>query len=102
MENLFYLSFIIREGQCGLQITDEGEPEICGCTLMWSDLSLTRVTVAKQQPTDQDYAQGIKKNQMVIELTMDDWKRSIELFDIREPMIPHRAKVAAPNGKWYG
>ncbi|KAH7105790.1 Nse4 C-terminal-domain-containing protein [Auriculariales sp. MPI-PUGE-AT-0066] len=87
VENLFYLSFIIKEGQCGIEIKDNGEPEIFACA----------------QPTDDDYARGVKKNQIVFTLTMDDWDKAITTFNITEPMIPNRAKSSAPkDGKWYG
>jgi hypothetical protein len=29
VENLFYLSFLIRDGECALEIEENGEPVIC-------------------------------------------------------------------------
>jgi len=29
VENLFYLSFLIRDGECALEIEEDGEPVIC-------------------------------------------------------------------------
>lgn len=29
VENLFYLSFLIRDGECALEIEDDGEPVVC-------------------------------------------------------------------------
>jgi hypothetical protein len=31
VENLFYLSFLIRDGECALEIEEDGEPVICAC-----------------------------------------------------------------------
>ncbi|KZV98594.1 hypothetical protein EXIGLDRAFT_727665 [Exidia glandulosa HHB12029] len=86
VENLFYLSFIIREGQCGLEFEEDGEP----------------VIFTTRQPTDEDYAKGIRKHQVVLTLEMDAWKRAIEVFNITEPIIPSRPKVVHNNAKWYG
>ncbi|TFK94530.1 hypothetical protein K466DRAFT_509497 [Polyporus arcularius HHB13444] len=88
VENLFYLSFLIRDGKCAFQIEEEtGEPTIMLC----------------QQPTQEDYADGLVKNQMVMEFDMQTWKRAIEVFDITEPMIPQRPKSETRIGsKWYG
>jgi hypothetical protein len=32
VENLFYLSFLIRDGECALEIEEDGEPVICAFT----------------------------------------------------------------------
>ncbi|EPS93751.1 hypothetical protein FOMPIDRAFT_152928 [Fomitopsis schrenkii] len=86
VENLFYLSFLIRDGKCALDFED-GEP-------------LIYIT---EQPTEDDYAQGLRKQQMVMEFDMATWRRAIEVFNITEPMIPQRAKSTMRiGGKWYG
>ncbi|KAI0808035.1 Nse4 C-terminal-domain-containing protein [Fomes fomentarius] len=88
VENLFYLSFLIRDGKCAFQ-TDEdtGEPTIMLC----------------EQPTHQDYDEGLVKHQLVMEFDMNTWKRAIEVFNITEPMIPQRPKSEMRIGqKWYG
>ncbi|KAH9847080.1 Nse4 C-terminal-domain-containing protein [Lenzites betulinus] len=88
VENLFYLSFLIRDGKCAFEITpDTSEPVIMLC----------------EQPTQEDYDDGLLKHQMVLEFDMDTWRRAIEVFDIREAMIPPRAKSEMRIGqKWYG
>ncbi|KAF9565546.1 hypothetical protein CPC08DRAFT_733951 [Agrocybe pediades] len=83
VENIFYLSFLIRDGLVALDFED-GEPLIYLC-----DAPITE--------------EGHKKNQMVFEFDMATWKHAIEVFNITEPMIPTRepggVKLA---GKWYG
>ncbi|RPD58216.1 hypothetical protein L227DRAFT_587218 [Lentinus tigrinus ALCF2SS1-6] len=88
VENLFYLSFLIRDGKCAFAIDEEsGEPTIMLC----------------EQPTQEDYADGLVKHQMVMEFDMHTWKRAIEVFGITEPMIPQRQKSEMRIGnKWYG
>ncbi|TCD71108.1 nuclear protein [Steccherinum ochraceum] len=87
VENLFYLSFLIRDGDCALNINEEGEPEIYAC----------------QRPSKDEYDNGLRKQQLVLELDMATWRRAIEVFDIKEPLIPQRPKAATRIGnKWYG
>ncbi|KAI0364647.1 hypothetical protein BV20DRAFT_974214 [Pilatotrama ljubarskyi] len=88
VENLFYLSFLIRDGKCALEITeDTSEPVIMLC----------------EQPTQEDYENGLVKHQIVMEFDMETWRRAIEVFDIKEAMIPQRPKSEMRIGqKWYG
>ncbi|KAI0086797.1 Nse4 C-terminal-domain-containing protein [Irpex rosettiformis] len=86
VENMFHLSFLIRDGKCALNI-EEGEPVIFSC----------------ESPSPEDYADGLDKQQMVMELDMATWQRAIEVFDIKEPIIPQRSKELTRIGdKWYG
>ncbi|KZV63817.1 hypothetical protein PENSPDRAFT_757693 [Peniophora sp. CONT] len=87
VENMFHLSFLIRDGECALDIEDDGEPMIYIC----------------ERPSAQDYTEGLKKQQLVLEFDMEVWETAKQLFDITEPMIPQRPKAQkAKNGKWYG
>ncbi|TFK44821.1 Nse4 C-terminal-domain-containing protein [Crucibulum laeve] len=86
VENIFYLSFLIRDGKVAFEV-DKGEPMIYIC----------------EQPSDQDYAGGLKKQQMVLEFDMDTWRRAIDVFNIRESKIPQRPPAKTKLGdKWYG
>ncbi|KAJ3534926.1 hypothetical protein NMY22_g6711 [Coprinellus aureogranulatus] len=86
VENIFYLSFLIRDGIVALDIK-EGEPVIYGC----------------DAPSDQDYQDGLRKNQIVFEFDMATWKRAIEVFNITKSMIPQRPPAQTKLGnKWYG
>ncbi|KAH9939785.1 Nse4 C-terminal-domain-containing protein [Epithele typhae] len=88
VENLFYLSFLIRDGKCAYFEDEEtGEPVIMLC----------------EPPTAKDYAEKLTKHQLVMELDMKVWKRAIEVFNITEPIIPQRPKAQMRIGdKWYG
>ncbi|KAG1752939.1 Nse4 C-terminal-domain-containing protein [Suillus lakei] len=87
VENIFYLSFLIRDGLCALEIDDHGEPIIFLC----------------EAPSAQDRADGVTCHQIVMEFDMATWKRAIEVFEITESMIPQRpAAKTRLGGKWYG
>jgi len=86
VENLFYLSFLIRDGECALEIEEDGEPVIFIC----------------EQPQVSDYQEGLKKQQLVFEFDVKTWEEAIKTFKIAQAIIPQRPKVASLNGKWYG
>ncbi|KAI0320896.1 Nse4 C-terminal-domain-containing protein [Amylostereum chailletii] len=89
VENLFYLSFLIRDGVCALQIDAESEwePRIYIC----------------EAPSQSDYDEGLKKQQLVLELDMETWETAIREFNITAPKIPQRPKSKENIGnKWYG
>jgi hypothetical protein len=46
----------------------------------------------------------VATHQAVIELTMDDWKEAIRVFDIRRSSIPNRERPEQAPGQdgWYG
>ncbi|KAI0266829.1 Nse4 C-terminal-domain-containing protein [Gloeopeniophorella convolvens] len=86
VENLFYLSFLIRDGECALEIEDDGEPVIFIC----------------EQPQMSDYQEGLRKQQLVLEFDIQTWEEAVKTFNITETIIPQRPKVADAKGKWYG
>ncbi|KAJ7346748.1 Nse4 C-terminal-domain-containing protein [Mycena albidolilacea] len=87
VENIFYLSFLIRDGKVALETQDDGQVVIYIC----------------QQPDDQDYILGLKKRQIVLEFDQATWKRAIEVFKITESKIPQRPPARTRLGdKWYG
>ncbi|CAL1702397.1 unnamed protein product [Somion occarium] len=87
VENLFYLSFLIRDGKVAMETNEKGEP----------------VIFITEQPTQEDYKEGLKKRQIVMEFDMTTWKRAIEVFNITESAIPQRPKQQTGiKGKWYG
>ncbi|KAG8899321.1 nuclear protein [Tulasnella sp. 403] len=76
VENLFYLSFLIRDGRVALDISEgDGEMLVGWC----------------EQPTSQDYQDGLMKRQSVWEFDEETWRLAIEAYDIKEPFFPTRA-----------
>ncbi|EJU03955.1 hypothetical protein DACRYDRAFT_93456 [Dacryopinax primogenitus] len=88
VENVFYLSFSIRDGKVALE-QDEETGEFC--------------VYACEPPNEEDYADQLKKSQVVLELDMETWQEAIHLLHITEPLIPTRAAARTRLGdKWYG
>ncbi|KAJ7497416.1 Nse4 C-terminal-domain-containing protein [Mycena latifolia] len=87
VENIFYLSFLIRDGKVALETEEDGQVMIYIC----------------QQPADEDYVSGLKKRQMVFEFDQATWQRAKEVFNITESKIPQRPPARTRLGdKWYG
>ena len=56
-----------------------------------SDLSCPpQPAVNCEQPSADDYAQGLTKQQLIMEFDMATWKELIEVYDIRTACIPSR------------
>ncbi|KAF8586698.1 hypothetical protein K439DRAFT_1386760 [Ramaria rubella] len=87
VENLFYVSFLIREAKCCLEFDeDTGEPMIYSC----------------KQPVQKDYDDGVRKQQIVLEMDMETWKYAIDVFKIDTCIIPNRKLVERNGERWYG
>ncbi|KAF2270188.1 hypothetical protein CC78DRAFT_194720 [Lojkania enalia] len=88
VENLFYVSFLIREGNAMVTEDNHGLPLLVP--------SAPRSLQEQRQ-------QNVQKHQAIFSIDYQIWKTLIEAFDIREPLIPHRmpeeTNVSA-NG-WY-
>ena len=101
VENLFYLSFLIRDGECALEMEEDGEPVICTFSLSLfrstPDFSanvyryrhvrigtlpphLLSPLVICEQPQVNDYAEGLKKQQLVFEFDVKTWEVGHPLF----------------------
>ncbi|WFD29126.1 hypothetical protein MSPP1_000131 [Malassezia sp. CBS 17886] len=87
VENLFYISFLIRDGKAAILEDDEGDP----------------LLLRSEEPTDEDRAGGLVRRQIVMELDMHTWKELLALYDVTEPLIPTRPDPPATTGtSWRG
>ena len=74
VENIFYLSFLIRDAKVAFE-TEDGEPVLCKYST--PELAAARTdfpTDGCEEPTDVDYEGGLKKRQIVLEFDMATWK----------------------------
>jgi hypothetical protein len=106
IENMFYVSFLIRDGKVGISMDDRGLPYLS----MWppprfipdkgTDRFLDFPEVSGGKVNGHEKA----KHQAVLAIDMDYWEQLIDVFDIKEPMIRHREEEEHSNvGKkgWY-
>ncbi|KAN0089476.1 Nse4 domain containing protein [Hyaloscypha variabilis] len=90
IENMFYVSFLIRDGKVGISMDDRGLPY----------LNFPEESTGNRSGKGRDTA----KHQAVLAIDMDHWEQLIDLFDIKEPMIQHREEEEQYNvGRrgWY-
>ncbi|KAJ9055427.1 hypothetical protein DSO57_1004285 [Entomophthora muscae] len=78
VENLFYLSFLIRDGKA--RITNQN-----------GELVLDRAT----PPTQDDFSSGVQKKQIVMELDSFVWAKLIKMYKIESPIIPDRSPTSS-------
>ncbi|KAL8678547.1 MAG: hypothetical protein Q9186_005092 [Xanthomendoza sp. 1 TL-2023] len=89
VENLFYVSFLIRDGDVQVGQSDDSLPTL---------ISLERRSRDEQATT------GTQKHQAVFHLDFDIWEDLIDAFDIKESIIPHRQSEEEPQvnaSGWY-
>jgi non-structural maintenance of chromosomes element 4 len=92
VENLFYISFLIKEGSVGLNFDSRGLPTL-GC--------------AGKEPAEAQQAKGSARNQAVFALDFETWEAIIESHGIKKSLIPHRQEGVFEDGVlgstgWYG
>ncbi|KAJ5035083.1 uncharacterized protein L3040_008344 [Drepanopeziza brunnea f. sp. 'multigermtubi'] len=89
VENMFYVSFLIRDGAAGISLDDRGLPY-----LVFYDDPDRDATAKGDHP----------KHQAVMSMDMAMWDDLIRTFDIKEPMIRHREEESYTNvgaKGWY-
>lgn len=80
IENLFYTSFLIKEGKFVLEEDEEGFPAIRPKEGLPSDPRLREIEIQRRNDAHQ--------NHIIFQMDMPTWKKLIERFDIREPFLP--------------
>ncbi|KAG7291704.1 hypothetical protein NEMBOFW57_001723 [Staphylotrichum longicolle] len=90
VENMFYVSFLIREGSVKLDFDDDDLPAI--------------EPVRKDPSGEVNRSKAAMRHQAIMSIDMATWRDIIDAFDIKEPMIPSREEEAqqGPGARgWY-
>ncbi|KAF2144313.1 uncharacterized protein K452DRAFT_350008 [Aplosporella prunicola CBS 121167] len=89
VENLFYTSFLIREGSVQIGEDRHGLPTI------WP---------AEPRSMNEQRAQNITRHQAVFSIDYPMWQQMVRLFEIDEAIIPHRndEQPTQTVRGWYG
>ena len=92
VENLFYISFLIKEGSVGLNFDGRGLPTL---------------GLAGKEPANEQQAKGSSRNQAVFALDFETWEAIIGSHGIKKSLIPHREEEVYDDGViggtgWYG
>ncbi|KFA48652.1 hypothetical protein S40293_04527 [Stachybotrys chartarum IBT 40293] len=91
VENLFYVSFLIRDGRVKIDFDDYELP--------------TLAPVDREEEQDTGTARhSTAKHQAILSMDMDTWRDIIDTFDLKESMIEHRAEASStgPGARgWY-
>ncbi|KAL4961786.1 non-structural maintenance of chromosomes element 4 family protein [Aspergillus stella-maris] len=87
VENLFYLSFLVRDGTVGIGTDSKGVPTL---------------HPSKPYAPSEAQRQGIQKHQSVFSLDFDMWQEVIKTFNIEKCIIPHRQEEEHNTSRgWY-
>ncbi|KAF2086544.1 hypothetical protein K490DRAFT_44110 [Saccharata proteae CBS 121410] len=89
VENLFYTSFLIREGNAAIGKDKRGLPTL---------------RPADPRSLNEQHQQQVQKNQAILSIDYPTWQTFIRALDLREPIIPHRNDEQATQAVrgWYG
>ncbi|CAK7225293.1 hypothetical protein SCUCBS95973_005815 [Sporothrix curviconia] len=116
VENLFYISFLVRDGRAGLTYDHTGLPSIFpteaedggGERVQEINGSSQRDSGRRRRRANADEGndepEDTQRHQMILSIDMAMWKQMIELFQIETPMIEHRetAQPLHPSGRaWF-
>ena len=106
VENLFYVSFLVRDGTVGISFDSRELPTLRKFPLyhLKLDLSANILTLDPTKPYAPIEAQkkGIQKHQAVFSLDFDTWQAIIDLYDRKDCIIPHRQEEQQTRRGWYG
>ncbi|KAK4187280.1 Nse4 C-terminal-domain-containing protein, partial [Podospora australis] len=91
VENMFYVSFLIREASIKLQFDQHGLPAI--------------EPIVKDPSAEASHrAKAATRHQAIMSIDMATWREITEVFNIKEPIIPHRPEnePQGPGARgWY-
>ncbi|KIY01888.1 uncharacterized protein Z520_02026 [Fonsecaea multimorphosa CBS 102226] len=81
VENMFYVSFLIKEGKVALDFDSHGLP-----------------TLGLERPKSMEERQETQRNQAIFTLDFDIWEDIVQTFGIQKSIIPHRREEKYDDG----
>ncbi|PFH58157.1 hypothetical protein XA68_14099 [Ophiocordyceps unilateralis] len=90
VENIFYVSFLIRDGRIQIEMDEYDLPSLAPVDREADDRGGAR--------------HGASKHQAVLSMDMRTWRETVQTFNMTEPMIEHRreASSSGPGARsWY-
>ncbi|KAG5960999.1 hypothetical protein E4U58_004463 [Claviceps cyperi] len=91
VENMFYVSFLIRDARIEIELDEHGLPAIA--------------PVERHPGGDETQPRhGASKQQAILSIDEETWREIIDVFQITQPMIPHRQQASqdGPGARgWY-
>ncbi|VUC33134.1 unnamed protein product [Clonostachys rosea] len=90
VENIFYVSFLIRDGRVSIEYDDNDLPSLA--------------PVMRESDEEPSLRQGGSKHQAILSMDMATWEDIVETLELTEPLIKHRAESTLdnPGAKgWY-
>ncbi|KAF2456311.1 Nse4 C-terminal-domain-containing protein [Lineolata rhizophorae] len=90
IENMFAVSFLIRDGNVAIEEDENGLPLL---------------RPENPRTIEEQRREEVSKHQAIFSLDWETWQNLVQAFDIREPIIPHRNEEEGRNvtGRgWYG
>ncbi|CAH0017720.1 unnamed protein product [Clonostachys rhizophaga] len=90
VENIFYVSFLIRDGRVSIEYDDNDLPSLA--------------PVMREVDEEPSLRQGGSKHQAILSMDMATWEDIVETLELAEPLIKHRAESTRdnPGAKgWY-
>ena len=113
VENLFYVSFLIRDGRAGILQDSNGLPTLrtFATSITPSPAAMARLTRLRQpdalnpRSAAQIRAEDVQKQQAILSLDYATWRALIDAYGITKSMIPDRQEsengcAVAARG-WY-
>lgn len=95
IENMFYISFLVKDGKIGVAFDEDSVPVIFPIPIKASN--------PEEEEAETQRRRREPTKQIIFDLDMDTWQNLIKIFEINEPIIPTRPKVVENNeaGAWY-
>ncbi|CAG9995787.1 unnamed protein product [Clonostachys byssicola] len=90
VENIFYVSFLIRDGRVSIEYDDNDLPSLA--------------PVMREVDEEPSLRQGGSKHQAILSMDMATWEDIVQTLELAEPLIKHRAESTLdnPGAKgWY-